>query len=186
MSFRMVAAVAVLGVVLAACTSGGPAAAPSSAPARPAPAITPATTLSRTPGARPVAAAPAHTVIVLMENHSYGELIGSPQAPYINELARGGALFTDSRAITHPSQPNYLALFAGSTQGVTDDSCPHQFTAANLASELIAAGRSFVGYAEGLPAVGSPVCGGPGYARKHVPWANFSNVPAADSHPFAR
>ena len=26
--------------------------------------------------------------------------------------------------ITHPSQPNYLALFSGGTQGVTDDSCP--------------------------------------------------------------
>ena len=188
MSLRVVVAVAVLGGVLAACTSGRPAAAPSTAPARSPAAATPTTTptASRALAARPAAAAPAHTVIVLMENHSYGEVIGSPQAPYLNRLARDGALFTDSRAVTHPSQPNYLALFSGSTQGITDDSCPHRFTSANLGSELIAAGRSFTGYAEGLPVTGSPVCVIGGYARKHVPWANFSNVPAADSQPFAR
>ena len=90
-----------------------------------------------------------------MENHAYGEVIGSPQAPYLNRLARQGALFTDSRAITHPSEPNYLALFSGSTQGVSDDSCPHQFSAPNLGSELIAAGRTFTGYSESLPAAGS-------------------------------
>ena len=187
MSLRVVVAVAVLGGVLAACTSGRPAAAPSTAPARSTAAATPTTpTASQASAARPVAAAPAHTVIAVLENHSSGEVIGSPQAPYINRLARDGALFTDSRAITHPSQPNYLALFSGRTQGVTDDSCPHQLTAANLGSELIAAGRSFAGYAEGLPATGSPVCVIGGYARKHVPWANFSNVPAADSEPFVR
>ena len=123
-------------------------------------------------------------MLVLLENHSYGEVIGSPQAPYLNQLAAHGALFTDSHAVTHPSEPNYLALFSGSTQGVTDDSCPHQFTAANLGSELIAAGRTFAGYAEDLPAPGSLACASGEYARKHVPWANFTNVPAADSQPF--
>ena len=54
--------------------------------------------------------------------------------------------------MTHPSQPNYLALFSGSTQGVTDDSCPLTFSGANLAAQLQAAGRTFVGYSEDLPA----------------------------------
>jgi phosphatidylinositol-3-phosphatase len=184
MSLRVVVAVAVLGGFLAACTTGAPAA-PTAARSTAAPTPTTTPTASRSSAARPVVAAPAHTVIAVMENHSYGEVIGSPQAPYLNRLAGGGALFTDSRAITHPSQPNYLALFSGSTQGITDDSCPHQFTGANLGSELIAAGRTFAGYSEGLPAIGSPVCGIGGYARKHVPWANFSNVPGADSQPFA-
>ncbi|HWG64890.1 MAG TPA: alkaline phosphatase family protein [Streptosporangiaceae bacterium] len=120
-----------------------------------------------------------------MENHSYGEVIGSPQAPYINSLARQGALFTDSHAITHPSEPNYLALFSGGTQGVSDDSCPHTFGSANLGSELIAAQLSFAGYSEGLPATGSGVCTAGGYARKHVPWTDFSNVPAAANKPFS-
>jgi acid phosphatase len=122
-------------------------------------------------------------VIVVMENHAYSQVIASPQAPFINQLARQGALFTHSRGVTHPSEPNYLALFSGATQGITDDSCPHRFTAANLGSELIAAGHSFAAYSEDLPAPGSPVCASGGYARKHAPWANFANVPASDSKP---
>ena len=55
-------------------------------------------------------AAPAHTLVVMLENHSYGEVIGNGAAPFLNKLARSGALFTRSHAITHPSQPNYLVL----------------------------------------------------------------------------
>jgi acid phosphatase len=128
--------------------------------------------------------APAHTVVVVMENHSYAGIIGNPAAPFINALARRGALFTRSYAVTHPSQPNYLALFSGSTQGVTGDGCPQEFTAPNLAADLIKAGRSFAGYAEDLPGTGSPVCVAGDYARKHVPWTDFANVPASVSLPF--
>ncbi len=127
---------------------------------------------------------PAHTVVVVMENHSYADIIGNPATPFINALARQGALFTRSFAITHPSEPNYLALFSGSTQGVTDDGCPDQFTAPNLASDLLKAGKSFAGYAEDLPTTGSPACATGEYARKHVPWADFGNVPASVSKPF--
>jgi acid phosphatase len=94
----------------------------------------------------------------MLENHNYSQVIGEQSAPYLNELARGGALFTHSRAITHPSQPNYLALFSGSTQGVTGDDCPQRFTGPNLASELLAAGYTFTGYAQGLPGAGSNTC----------------------------
>jgi len=118
------------------------------------------------------------------ENHAYSQIIGSPEAPYINSLAAEGASFTRSYAITHPSQPNYLALFSGSTQGVTSDSCPHTFSAPNLGSELIAAGKTFTGFSEGLPSVGSEVCTSGEYARKHVPWTDFYNVPSSDNQPF--
>src|SRR6478672_3156275 len=120
---------------------------------------------------------PDHVVVVVMENRSFNEIIGSSQAPYINELARGGALFTQSYAVTHPSQPNYLALFSGSRQGVTSDSCPHTFTTPNLGRSMVDAGRSFAAYSEGLPAVGSLVCEQGAYVRKHSPWANFPSVP---------
>ena len=119
-----------------------------------------------------------------MENHSYAEIMGNPAAPFINMLAGHGALFTRSYAITHPSQPNYLALFSGGTQGVTDDSCPNQFTAPNLAADLRAAGKSFAGYAEDLPGPGSRVCSAGEYARKHAPWTDFSNEPGPSSLPF--
>jgi phospholipase C len=127
---------------------------------------------------------PSHVMVVMEENHSYSEIIGSSDAPYINALAAAGALFTNSYAITHPSQPNYLDLFSGLNQGVTDDSCPHTFSTQNLESELIAAGKTFAGYSEGLPDPGSEVCSSGEYARKHVPWTNFTNDPAGNNLPF--
>jgi acid phosphatase len=75
-------------------------------------------------------------------------------------------------------------MFSGSTQGVTDDSCGHRYTGPNLAAQFIAAGHSFAGYSEGLPATGSAVCSAGSYARKHNPWSDFANVPAADNKPF--
>jgi hypothetical protein len=129
---------------------------------------------------------PAHVVIVVEENRSEGNIIGSKSAPFINALATHGANMAQSFAETHPSEPNYLALFAGSTLGVTKDVCPVDGGAVpNLGSELLAAGYTFVGYAEDLPAVGSPACSAGKYARKHVPWANFTNVPPANSVPFS-
>src|SRR5438445_12766885 len=71
---------------------------------------------------------PSHVVIVIEENHSFADIIGSPSAPYINSLAQQGALMTQSFAVEHPSQPNYLDLFSGSNQGVTDNSVPHTFS----------------------------------------------------------
>jgi acid phosphatase len=127
---------------------------------------------------------PAHTVVVVMENHSYTDIIDNPAAPFINTLAGRGALLTRSYAITHPSEPNYLALFSGSTQGIADDGCPYRFGTPNLAADLIAAGQSFAGYAEDLPGPGAPDCSLGDYARKHVPWADFSNVPGSVSLPF--
>jgi len=124
-------------------------------------------------------------VVVIMENSSYADIVASTADPYINQLARRGALFTQSYAITHPSEPNYLALFSGSTQGVSDDSCPHRFSAPNLAADLIAAGRTFTSYAEDLPSAGSAACTAGEYARKHAPWTDFSNVPGPASQPFS-
>ncbi len=129
---------------------------------------------------------PSHVVIVMEENHSYANIIGSASAPYINSLANKGALFTNSFAITHPSQPNYLALFSGSTQRVISDLCPHTFTSANLASELLAAGFTFGGYSESLPATGYTGCTSADiYARKHNPWVNFTTVPSGANLPFS-
>ncbi|WP_349307896.1 MULTISPECIES: alkaline phosphatase family protein [unclassified Streptomyces] len=128
---------------------------------------------------------PDHVVIVLFENTSQGSIIGNPQAPYFNQLANTGADFTNSFAIEHPSEPNYLDLFSGSNQGVTDDSCPHTFGTDNEGAQLSAKGLTFAGYSEGLPSTGSTVCTSGRYARKHNPWVNFSNVPSSANKPFS-
>src|SRR5467141_2266756 len=127
---------------------------------------------------------PDSVVIVIEENHSFSSIIGSSSAPFINSLAQQGALFTQSFAVEHPSQPNYLDLFSGSNQGITDDSCPHTFSTLNLASELAAAGLTFTGFSEDLPSAGSTVCTSGAYARKHAPWVNFTNVPTGANQPF--
>jgi hypothetical protein len=121
-----------------------------------------------------------------MENHSYNEIIGSPSAPYINSLASGGAKFTQSFAVTHPSEPNYLALFSGSTQGLINDSCPHTYSSRNLGQQLIGAGRTFIGYSESMPSDGYTGCISGQYARKHNPWVNFTNVPSSSNLRFSR
>ena len=120
-----------------------------------------------------------------MENRSYRGIIDNPAAPYINQLAHAGALFTNSFAITHPSEPNYLALFSGSTQGLVDDSCPHSYSGPNLASAVVAAGGTFTGFSEGLPNAGYSGCQADAYLRRHAPWVNFSSVPARESQPFS-
>ena len=128
---------------------------------------------------------PAHVVVVIEENKSFSDLIGNPNAPYINSLAQQGAEFTNAHAVTHPSQPNYLALFSGSTQGVSDDNGPVSFAGPDLGSELIAAGRSFTGFSEELPAAGSTALTYEDYAKKHNAWSDFSDVPAASNEPFS-
>jgi phospholipase C len=133
---------------------------------------------------------PDHVVVVIMENHAYGQVIGSPSAPYINSLKSGGANLLASYAVTHPSQPNYYALFSGSTQGVTDDNCvrPGFSSAANLGSELIAAGKAWASYNEGAPSQGSTLCTyrAGKYAQKHNPWFGFRNVPVSSAKTFTQ
>jgi len=120
---------------------------------------------------------PDHVVVVIMENHSYSEIIGSSAAPHINALATDSfsASFTQSYAIEHPSQPNYLDFYSGCNQGVTDDNVPanNPFTTANLGRQLIDAGKTFVTYSENLPSVGYNGASSGNYARKHNPAANW-------------
>lgn len=129
-----------------------------------------------------------HIVVVVEENHSYNDVTSATDAPYLASLARQGAVFTDAHAVTHPSQPNYLALFAGSTFGVTSDACPQNLTGSNLASALIDHGLSFTGYSESMPQAGFSGCSDGAseafYARKHNPWVNFAAVPTASNQTF--
>jgi hypothetical protein len=126
-----------------------------------------------------------HIVVVMEENHSFNEIIGSASAPYLNSLASQGAVFTNSFAVEHPSQPNYLDLFSGGNQGVTSDACPHTFAANNLGNELRTSGLTYAGYSESLPSAGSTVCTSGEYARKHNPSTNFSDLPATTNLRFA-
>jgi acid phosphatase len=83
----------------------------------------------------------------------------------------------------HFSEGNYFWLFSGSNQhvGFLDRVPDAPVGAENLGHELISAGHSFAGYSEGLPSVGSTSPSLGHYARKHVPWIAFSNIPQGTS-----
>jgi phosphatidylinositol-3-phosphatase len=170
----LLACVVAASILVAGCTTSGGA--PGAARG------TAAGTPSAADGALPH---PDHVVIVVFENKDEAAVRGAKAAPYLNSLAGSSATLTNAHGVAHPSQPNYLALFSGSTQGVTDDSCPQKLTGENLGDQLRAAGKSFVGYAEDLPQAGYTGCGAARYARKHAPWVDFTNLPASVSQPLS-
>ncbi|HUZ61678.1 MAG TPA: alkaline phosphatase family protein [Hanamia sp.] len=142
---------------------------------------------------------PDHVIVVIEENHGYDQIVGSDSAAYINKLVGEGAVFTDSHAVTHPSQPNYLAIFSGRTQGITGDQCLQDstpFTTPNLGAALIKNGYSFKGFAQTIPSSDflkcyyqkSDITGQMLYGRKHCPWVNWlgdkkNNFPDSLSQP---
>jgi phosphatidylinositol-3-phosphatase len=130
---------------------------------------------------RPSASSPLHLVLVVEENHNFGQVIGSRSAPFLNQLAASGTLLTNYQAITHPSLPNYLALTTGSTLGVHRDCQSCQLPAANLVDQLEAAGISWKAYYQGLPAPGAPVARAGAYTKNVDPFLHLrdiSTVPA--------
>ena len=123
-------------------------------------------------------------LIVVFENKAFGQIAGSRSAPYLNALMAHSAVYTDFRAETHPSQPNYIALFSGDTHGVTSDACPVRLhETPNLGWQLLEAGHTFVGYSEGMPRAGYTGCRSGRYAAKHNPWVDFDNLPATVNQP---
>jgi len=131
---------------------------------------------------------PRSVVIVVEENKSYKQIFGdADSSPYLNALAKEGAVFTRSYGVAHPSQPNYFAMFSGQTNK-NGDSCSVREIARdadNLGAELLAAHRIFRAYVEDLPRPGFTGCSSGQYARKHAPWTHFTNVPAQDAVPFS-
>lgn len=128
--------------------------------------------------AAPSPPVPSHTVLIVLENREFDEVVGSPEAPYLNHLARSGALATDYFGVTHPSLPDYLALFAGSTFGIQENCTDCMARGPNLATELSRAGISWRAYMGALP---QPCFAGAGYgsyAKRHNPFAYFPSIAA--------
>jgi phosphatidylinositol-3-phosphatase len=130
----------------------------------------------------------SHVTIVVMENKNYATVVGDARAPYFNQrLLPKAMLLRNMHAVAHPSEPNYLALFSGSTHGVSGDPCPLSYSSPNLATRLSDAGLTFGGYSESMPHAGFDGCWTRDglYARKHVPWVNFTNVPPSQNLVYA-
>jgi hypothetical protein len=124
-----------------------------------------------------------HVVVIVMENRG-STVVGDPSAPWITGAARRYGLATDYTAIAHPSQPNYIALTSGSTQGVTGDGTV-DLGAPNIVDRLESAGKTWKAYMQSLPAGGNAAKLGSSarmlYARKHDPFVSYTDVSSNDS-----
>jgi phosphatidylinositol-3-phosphatase len=154
-----------------------PTATPAAVAAVPvqAPAATHATAPPPPP---PPAAVPAfsHVFVIVLENHEYGSVIGSPAAPYINSLAATYGLATNYYGVSHPSLPNYLALTAGSTFGIASDCTTCYVSATNLADQVEVSGRSWKAYMEDMPAPCYMGAFSGNYAMKHDPFMYYTDI----------
>ena len=149
--------------------------------------------LALAPGLARAAGVPPHNrvVVVVFENKSYDQVRFQP---YTTSLIAQGGTLTQSYGVTHPSQSNYFALWAGNLLGVTSNNCPapgSPFSAENLGHACEAMGKTWRAYSENLPSAGATGCSYDGnatsglYTRKHDPWTNFSNVTHTNERPYS-
>jgi phosphatidylinositol-3-phosphatase len=116
-----------------------------------------------------------HVVWIVMENHSYDQIIGSSDAPYINQLVAEHGLATDFYAESHPSLPNYVAMTSGSTHGIADDNPPadHPLDVPSIFSLLPGDGSRSL--QESMPSNCAKADSGE-YAVRHNPQAYYVNL----------
>ena len=66
-----------------------------------------------------------HVFLIMMENQTDTDILGNPNAPFINAYARVANRATNYFAVGHPSAPNYLEIIGGSNFGVPNDFWPN-------------------------------------------------------------
>lgn len=128
-----------------------------------------------------------HVFMVYMENKGYGDIVGSPNAPYINSLINTYGVETDYYALTHPSDPNYYPILGGSDFGINYNCPTNCIGAQNLADNIEAAHKTWAGYEQGMSDAG-PYTATSDYAPDQLPFLAYKDIyndPArADAHLF--
>jgi phospholipase C len=112
------------------------------------------------------------------ENHSYGEVIGSPEAPYFNQLATECGLATNYHNISHPSLPNYVAATSGlGYEGISQftSDCDPSTECSTAAPSIFGQTHSWKAYEESMPENCYPVNSGE-YAVRHNPPPYFTSL----------
>jgi acid phosphatase len=127
----------------------------------------------------------SHIYVIIFENKEYSSVIGSSSAPFINSLVSQYGLSTGFYAERHPSEPNYIALTSGGTQGIADDGV-YNLGVNNLFDQITASGRTWKSVQQGNPgncfagSSSSAVTDGVGksgaYVRKHNPAISYTSI----------
>jgi len=113
--------------------------------------------------------------------HSLNSVIGDPNAPYLTSLARQYGEATNYYGVTHPSEPNYVAMISGSNWWTNTDNPANRFDHTNLVDELEAAHVSWGAYMQARPASDPladywPSGSNPLYASKRDPFVLFNDI----------
>jgi acid phosphatase len=116
-----------------------------------------------------------HIIMIVFENHEYDSVVGNSSMPSYNQFASENTLLSQYYAITHPSLPNYLAIFGGDTFGITTD-CENCFVSStNLPDQIEASGRTWRAYFQDMPhpcfVMDTAI-----YVQKHNPFMYFDSI----------
>lgn len=180
-----VAATLVVALAVVGSCQQAPVATPTSSPPTAQPSASPVSSPTTTsPSSASPAGIPAFSSIwiIVLENHDYADVVDATDMPYLRGLIDRYGLAESYFGVARPSQPNYFALFSGSTHGVTDNDS-HDIDAPNVADQIEASGRTWREYAENVPPgcfTGSRSEGGRDgageYVRKHAPAISFTSI----------
>jgi hypothetical protein len=116
-----------------------------------------------------------HVQVIYMENKGVGNIIGSPNAPYINSLINSEDYVSNFYALGHPSDPNYFRIMGGSDFGIAYNPASNAINAPSLMQEMDQQHITWVGYAQGMPFAGATTSQGD-YATDALPFLEFGYV----------
>jgi phosphatidylinositol-3-phosphatase len=125
-----------------------------------------------------------HVIFIVLENHSYGAILGSSQAPYFNTLAKDCGVATNYHNITHPSLPNYIAATSGlplsSLQKFVSD-CSPSSSCDTPTKSIFGQGETWKSYEESMPSNCDHSNSG-NYAVRHNPAAYYTTLGGCSSN----
>jgi len=140
--------------------------------------------VTRAPDRAAKAGAVTKVLTFIEENHSLTQMKAG--MPYLYSLAQQYAYADHYTALTHPSEPNYLAIGFGSTMGqISDHRRAQDLPGATVFGQAIRAGKTARVYQESMPS-SCDLNAAPPYYPKHNPWAQAvdeRSMCAADDVP---
>src|SRR3984957_18768310 len=113
--------------------------------------------------------------LIYLENKGVDNIVGSPNAPYLNSLINTEDYDSNYFALGHPSDPNYIRPVGGSDFGLDYNPSGNVIDANRLMQERGKANISWAGYAQSMPTPGDLVSSG-NYSVDELPFAQFNYV----------
>lgn len=111
-------------------------------------------------------------LVVVLENQDPAKTLAQP---FLGQLAARGAYLRNYHAVARPSQPNYFAMTAGSTFGVTNNN-PVVLDVPSIATLLEKRGLRWKAYAEGYPGGCFTGVDWGLYVRRHMPFISYAEI----------